>query len=109
MVEQDVLQVLEVLRFEQLLDGASRQLGEGLVGRSNTVKGPAPLRVSTNPAAWTAVTNVVKRPSATAVSTMSLGVGVAVGGTTVAVGVAADVPHAANTSDVNNTMNNKPI
>jgi hypothetical protein len=67
--------------------------------------------VSTKPAAWTAATNVVKRPSAMAVSTMSLGAGISVGGTAVAVGVAVDAPQAANTSDVNNTNNpnNEPV
>src|SRR5512147_2026468 len=43
---------------------------------AKTVNGPAPLRVSTNPAACTAATKVLKRPSATAVSTISIGFGV---------------------------------
>jgi len=38
---------------------------------AKTVKGPSPLRVSTNSAAPRAAARVVKRPSATAVSTMS--------------------------------------
>ena len=38
---------------------------------AKTVKGPAPLRVSTKPAAVTAATRVVKEPAETAVSTMS--------------------------------------
>lgn len=38
---------------------------------ANTVNGPAPLRVSTSPAAVTAATSVLNEPAATAVSTMS--------------------------------------
>ena len=74
---------------------------------AKTVKGPALLRVSTSAAAWTAVTNVVKRPSAIAVSTMSLAAGTAVGGTAVAIGAAAGVPHAANTIEANNKTNSE--
>ena len=40
---------------------------------AKTVNGPAPLRVSTRPAAFTAVTSVLNDPAATAVSTMSIG------------------------------------
>jgi hypothetical protein len=35
------------------------------------VNGPGPLSVSTNPAAFTAATNVLKPPAATAISTIS--------------------------------------
>jgi len=38
---------------------------------ANTVNGPGPLRVSTRPAACSAVARVLKSPAATAVSTMS--------------------------------------
>jgi hypothetical protein len=38
---------------------------------AKTVKGPSPRSVSSRPAAWTAVTSVVKSPAAMAVSTMS--------------------------------------
>jgi hypothetical protein len=38
---------------------------------ANTVNGPGPLRVSTRPAALSAVARVLKLPAATAVSTMS--------------------------------------
>src|SRR5579864_2721144 len=38
---------------------------------ANTVNGPGPFNVSTNPAAFTAATNVVKLPAETAVSTIS--------------------------------------
>jgi len=40
---------------------------------AKTVKGPSPLRASTKPAACKAAAKVVKRPSATAVSTISAG------------------------------------
>ncbi len=60
---------------------------------ANTVKGPSPLSVSTRSAAPKAAARVVKRPSATAVSTMSdnIGSGIAVGstvGSAVGIGVA---------------------
>jgi len=72
MVEQDIREGFQIFRLEQVFYGASGQLGESLVGGAKRVYGPSPLRVSTSPAACTAATRVVKRPSATAVSTISV-------------------------------------
>src|SRR5829696_8436472 len=55
---------------------------------ANTVNGPSPRSVCSSPAAFTAVTSVVKSPAATAVSTMSAAAG---DGAAVAIGASVTV------------------
>ena len=94
MVEQDVGQLLLVLGQEQALQGAGRQSGEGIIGGGKDSEGASALQRLDQSAACRAATRVVKRPSATAMSTMSFSAGTAVGaggwvGTAVGAGVAA--------------------
>ena len=58
-VGQDLGELGLVLRLEQGLDGSRRQGSNAALVGANTVNGPAPLSVSTRPAALTAATSVV--------------------------------------------------
>ena len=60
-----------LLVLEQALDGALRQLGEGLVGGSEDGEGPFALQGLGQAAASMALARVLKEPAAFAVSMMS--------------------------------------
>ena len=74
MVGQDRGELGLVLRLQEILDRALRQLGERLVGRCENGEGPGPDSVSTSPAAWTAATSVLNDPAPIAVWTMFIDV-----------------------------------
>ena len=59
MVGEDRDKLGSILFLEKRLDGALGELGESIVRRSKTVKGPGPFKASTRPAALTAATNVL--------------------------------------------------
>ena len=62
----------DVLGVEEVIKSGLGDAGEGFVGGANTVKGPAPERVSTSLPALRAVTRVERSGVATARSTMVL-------------------------------------
>ena len=59
------------LSFSKLSKVPAGSLAKASSVGANTVNGPGPLSASTNPAAFTAATKVLKLPAATAVSTIS--------------------------------------
>merc|ERR1719447_263716 len=61
-----------ILVSQEAVEGLLRDLGKGVVGGANTVKGPSPARVSTRPAALTAAKRVESCGVAIASSAMFL-------------------------------------
>jgi hypothetical protein len=70
-IGQDSNELLLVFGLEQIFTVPPGSLANASSVGANTVKGPGPLRVSTRPAALTAVTSVLNELAATAVSTIS--------------------------------------